>query len=121
MTDVVDKFLPRQVVQPLWLSDAGDGLSVFEHSEDMFDKYLIQRKLYDAWQIGLVLAEAMNMESFYWITPLRAKDVRNTRLCLSSLTRPKATHKLPGLRYVYWVINKTASTDWTNVAMSTGS
>lgn len=46
----------------------------------MFDKYLIQGKRYDAWQIGLVLAQAMNMESFYWITPLRAKDVRNILL-----------------------------------------
>ena len=70
---------PRQVVQPLWMSGTGDGLRVFEHTEDMFDKDLIQRKLYDAWQIGLVLAEAMNMESFYWITPLRAKKVRNAR------------------------------------------
>ena len=68
---------PRQAVQPLWMSGVGDGLWVFEHTEDMLDKYLIQRKLYDAWQIGLVLAEAMNMESFYWITPLRAKKVRN--------------------------------------------
>ena len=105
----VDEFPTRQVVQPLWLSDDGDGLCVFEHTAEMFDKYLIQRKLYDAWQIGLVLAEAMNMESFYWITPLRAKDVRNTLLCLSSLTHHKATHKLPDLRYVYGVVNKTSS------------
>ena len=58
------------------MSGAGDRLLVFEHTEDMFDKYLIQRKLYDAWQTGLVLAEAMNMESFFWITLLRAQEVR---------------------------------------------
>ena len=78
----VDAFPPLQVVPPFWMSGAGDGLLVFEHTEDMFDKYLIQRKLYDAWQTGLVLAEAMNMESFFWITLLRAQEVRNARSCV---------------------------------------
>lgn len=116
----VDAIPPRQVAPPLWMSGAGDGLWVFEHAEDMFDKYLIQRKLYDAWQTGLVLAEAMNMDSFSWITPLHVKDVRNARSCLSSLTHHKATHQLHCPRCLYCgVSNKQDNKYWTNVAMST--
>lgn len=67
-------FHSHQVVHPSWLSNAGGGLLAFEHTVAQFNKYLIERKTYDAWQLGLVLTQAVNMD-FSWITQLRAKDV----------------------------------------------
>ena len=61
-------------MQPSRLSDVGGGLLAFEHTVAQFDQYVIERKTYDAWQLGLVLMQAVNMD-FNWITQRRAKDV----------------------------------------------
>ncbi|KAL9954010.1 hypothetical protein ACROYT_G041497 [Oculina patagonica] len=65
-----------RVVQPSWLSDIDGGLLDLEHTVGQFDEYLIQGNMYDAWQLGLVLAQAANM-GFDWITQRQAKDMKD--------------------------------------------
>ena len=57
------------------MNDIVGGLSVFEDTEASFDRYLNERALYHAWQVALVLTQAINMDDFYWITKPYAKRV----------------------------------------------